>query len=74
MFIVLSCFEGIGLPLLEVQQTVMVIYLLILLFELLTLAKFLLRDSVELLQLESGLVKLVLEENYQPYNSLVIKY
>ena len=43
------------------------------LFKLPTLAKFLLRDSLELLQLESGLITLVLEEDYQKVNSLVVK-
>ena len=44
-----------------------------LLFESPTLAKFLLRDSLELLQLESSLITLVLEEDYQKVNSLVTK-
>ena len=56
--------SSLGLSLMEVQQIVEVIDLFISLYNLLLLVKFLLRDSLELLQLESELITPVLEENY----------
>ena len=44
----------------EVQQIIEAVDLLVLLYNSLTLAKYLIRDSLELLQLESGLVSPIL--------------
>jgi hypothetical protein len=47
---------GLGLPSLETEQEVEEIDLVVSLFESPTLARYLLRDSIELLQLKSGLI------------------
>ena len=54
----------LGLPSLEVEQVLEVIDLMISLYNSPTPAKFLLRDSLELLQLESGLVQHILKSDY----------
>ena len=65
IIIVLVSFRGqLELPLIEVQQIVEAIDLLVSLFDSPTPTKFLIRDSLELLQLESGLIIPIPEENY----------
>ena len=64
---------GLKLLSIEVQQMVEAIDLFISLYNSQSPAKFLLRDSLELLQLELGLITPVLEENYQMFNDLVTK-
>jgi len=56
MIIALTLIGGLGLPFLVDEHTIEVINLFILLFNLPTHSKFLLRDSIELLQLESRLI------------------
>ena len=55
---------GLKLLSIEVQQMVEAIDLFISLYNSPLSAKFLLRDSLELLQLELGLITPMLEENY----------
>ena len=64
---------GLGLLSIEIQLTVELIDLFISLLESATPSKFLLRDSIELQQLESESITLVLEKDYQKVNGLVIK-
>ena len=61
---------GLGLPLIETQQIAEAISLILSLYNSPSLAKYLLRESLELLQLESGSVNPVLEENYKKYKGL----
>ena len=49
MIIALVLVGGLGLPLMEVQQMIEAVDLLVSLYDSLTLAKYLIRDSLELL-------------------------
>ena len=62
---------GLGLGLLEVEQTMEVINLVISLFDSLTPLSYLLKESLEYMQLESGLSKLVLEAKFSLFRKLV---
>ena len=73
MITTLSLLGGLGLLSLESEQVVKVIDLFISLFDLSILAKFLLRDSLELLQLESGLVQPILELDYIKVSHIITK-
>ena len=74
MIIALALIGRLGLPLMEVQQIIEAIDLILVLYNSPSLTKFLLRESLELLQLESGSIVPMLEEKYKPYTGLVTKY
>ena len=65
---------GLGLGSLEVEQIIEAINLVILLFNLPTLASYLLRESLEYMQLESDLSILVLESKCSKFGKMVIPY
>ena len=65
MISVSTLLDRLKLPSLEVEEAVKAIDLIILLYNSPTLAKFLLQDSIELLELESGLIKPILESDYE---------
>ena len=69
-----AAIRGLGLSSLETEQVVKVIDLVVSLFKSFTPAMYLLRDSIELLQLESGLITLILESNNSKVSSLLTKY
>ena len=64
--------RDLGLGSLEVEQIVEVVNLIISLFESPTLASYLLRESLEYMQLESGLSTPVLESKFSVFRKLVI--
>ena len=63
---------GLGLESLEVELTTEAINLVISLFDSLTLSTYLLKESLEYMQLESGLSKPVLEAKFSLFGKLVI--
>ena len=65
---------GLGLGSLEVEQTTEEINLVILLFDSPALLLYLLKESLEYMQLELGLSKLVLEAKFSLFGKLVILY
>ena len=64
---------GLGLPSIETQQIIEAIDLILSLYNSPFLAKYLLRKSLELLQLESGSINPVLKENYEKYKGLITR-
>ena len=62
---------GLGLGLLEVEQTTEALNLVISLFDSLTPLSYLLKESLEYMQLESGLSKPVLEAKFSLFRKLV---
>ena len=63
----------LGLDSLEYEQTIEASNLFLSLYISLTLLSNLLRDSLELMQIESGLDSPVLEANYTEYRALVTR-
>ena len=64
---------GLGLLSIETQQIVEAIDLILSLYNSLSPVKYLLSESLELIQLESGSVNPVLEENYEKYKGLITR-
>jgi len=62
---------GLGLGLLEIEQTTKAINLVISLFDLPTPSSFLLKESLEYMQLEAGIEKLILETKFEVFGKLV---
>ena len=65
--------RGLGLPSMETQQIIEAIDLILLLYNSPSPVKYLLRESLELLQLESSSVNPVLEENHEKYKGLITR-
>ena len=69
-----SILGGLNLLLLKIKQTIKVCNLIISLATSNKPSVVLLRDSIELLQIESGIDKPVLEVLHNKYGSIVTKY
>ena len=65
---------GLGLDSIEIEQMVESINLFILLYQLAIPMAYLLRESLELMQLESNLDQPVLEVSYKVHSKLVTYY
>ena len=68
-----SAIGGLGLSSLEYEQTIEDSNLFLSLYISLTLSSNLLRDSLELMKIESGLDSPVLEANYTKYRALITR-
>ena len=64
---------GLCLHSLEIEQTIEVCNLIISLFALLTPLAILLRDLLEISQLETGINRLIFEIKYNKFDSLITK-
>ena len=73
MITIQAAVGGLNLISIESKQIIEAINLYVLLFTLLTPSSFLLVDSLELLQLESGLANPVTEVDYSIFRYYIIK-